>query len=365
MEKIIYFLKAYKINISSSSVDILDISDENQRVISDDLISGIFNKNNYRSFRIKANVANISLANLEVATSITKISAEEWAKNIMATSVDLAFNLKEIEINRQSQIAKLKGEIKTSTFVHAFIEVNDEYKHVLAKFEHKAFLDEKDLKQHKGIPIEGTILKSCVFSYNQSQELIDIRVTDNSGRFATYWWDDFLGLEPIKTDKNNSDLAIDSIHSAINRSLLNYPEDKMVLTNRFNGYVSLNEQYNHDEVILRLFDEYIPINPEAKDNIQKLKQKIEKLPENKGFETSFTIKPKTVNEKAIDILKIDDNININIFGGVSEFKEKFAVGMEGLIRVLKIKDIDEEIYMHIKRIVESDVETELGKDNIT
>jgi hypothetical protein len=172
-----------------------------------------------------------------------------------------------------------------------------------------------------------------------------------------------LGLDPIKTDKSNSDLAIDSIHSAIYRSLSNYPEDKMVLTNKFNTYVSLNEQYNHDEVLSRLFDEYIPINPKANDNIRKLKLKIEKLPEHRGFETSFTIQPKAVIEKAVDILKIDENINLNINGGISEFKDKFAVEMEGLIRVLKIKDIDEEIYLHIKTIVESDGILDLEGNN--
>ncbi|AUN18189.1 hypothetical protein B2H91_06375 [Clostridium botulinum] len=353
MKKIIYFVNAYKINLSTEDVYKIELNDNNKQLVIDDLISGIFNKNNYRSYKIKENVSNIVTAKSEVASTVSEISNDKWAENLNAVSENLAFKLKEIEVNRQNEIAKLTGKIKTSTFVHAFIEINDEIKHVLAKFEHKAFLDENDLEEHKGIPVEGTILKSCVFSYNYFQDLIDIRVTDNSKRFATYWWDDFLGLEPIKTDKDNSDLAIDSIHSTIKRSLSNYPEDKMILINRFNGYVKSNQQYNHDEVLSRLFDEYIPINPDAKRKIEKLKEKIEELPLKKGFETSFTIKPETANKKAIDILKVDENINININGGIEDFKDKFDVDMEGLVRVLKIKDIDEETYLKIKKIHES------------
>jgi hypothetical protein len=252
----------------------------------------------------------------EVIVCLKKILVDD--KNIKKQSEIIAKRLLVIENEiqvRYEQIVELK---KGSLIVCKFL-IDEIYNILLVKIEHTPFIDETDLKRHIGLPFKNEILKSCLFQYNDSNEITNITAHDSNGTIANYWWNRFLELKEVTSDERNTIVAFGGIDSVLNKNLKKQaPSDYTLLRNNLIGYFNTTSKFSIKKMLDYVIGDYEPINSSV--NIAEIKDKIMELPQKMHFDTSFKIKPEKIKARSRNIIKINDKIELRIQNHVDDLR---------------------------------------------
>lgn len=181
---------------------------------------------------------------------------------------------------------------------------------LLAKVFNSKFLDEKYKKHEHGLPFERKILKTCL-EFDADGDLKGVSVSDSNATIARFWWSEFLELEEQTTDEYNTNTAFAAVESVLGRRLKqNFKSDYYQFRNHLITFFNTRTRYSHKDLVANVFGAYQPLDKTL--DIQSLRQEVEKLPEKKEFDSTFTIVPDIVKKRRRTRIALTDQIDLEI-----------------------------------------------------
>lgn len=348
-----------KIDILNKEIFVIDYEQEELRNIES---TGEFD--NY----IKALINNVSENETTRLYKTRRETTEviNCTKNIMNTCNDtgeekdvlfdqncenIAMKLLSEEIKMQERISQLRTSIKKGSLIEVLLYNSESktYSFLLAKVEHKSFIDEINLQLRKGYSIEDNKLwKSCLFNFENSDgefSIKEIKVfLDNN---AKYWTDSFLEIDPMNDDDMNTNNAYRAIETTLNRSIKKlYPKDYTTLRNSVICFFRSKEMFNFDEMYETIFNTYNPIEMENDVYKAYVKDKIEAIKDKTSFDNQFRINQKIITARVKKVYEVNNNIEINIKDGIENLNELISAYQDVQTgnKYIRIKTNNDETY---------------------
>lgn len=216
----------------------------------------------------------------------------------------------EIDVDKKSN---LPSNIKKGNLIQTLFIDNDQYYYLIAKVENKEFVENSELILKSGFTIDkDKIWKYCKFNIFETEDSIlinDAHVYVNNK--AVYWANLFLELDQARDNEKNTVDAFSSLDKVLSTIKHDYPADHLYLRNTFISRFRKSETLNYHDMINEVLDDYVPQEmPETEKN--RLKTKLEALPDKKHFDTSFDPVPEKVKAKIKSVYDANNEIQIVI-----------------------------------------------------
>lgn len=271
-----------------------------------------------------------------------KLTLESYYKNkILQENEDsnhFAEKLLGVEIDTDEAYGHLGrdeyGVVKKGSFLQFMYEEEDNIFYLGVKIEHQEFLDETDFKKKVGLSVANKVYKACHVSYISNIPK-QINIYDTNSKPAKYWWNGFFELKVVRDDELNTKEASQEVVKVLLKYKKDFPRDYTYLRNAVITSFKQEGEMNYDEFIKSTFENYVPDDVKFKEKIAELIKKLKELPETKGFDTKFTLKPNEVTFKRQKINLTDEidisyeenipNINDKIWYEENSDKEKLIV----------------------------------------
>lgn len=311
----------------------------------DDFINELIdhiNENKYvRNYKTFSN-------NTEVIGSILKILNSQLDENFVSTQIDIiAKRLLNKEIDTSNRMKRLGTEVQKGSLIQALLhdENNDIYIYVLAKVEHNDFVDDKDFSFKTGFSkSKKTIWKSCLFDLTDPEsENFNAKIYSDTG--AKFWSDDFLELDMINNNEDNTLKAFRAMENTLNSALKNVAtKDQTTLRNTIISYFRSNDFINYKEMIEEVLGSYDPIEATKKD-ISSLKEKMLELPEKKGFDFQFNSVSNVIKNRIKKEYPVNNGIELKITDAIDDITKTITAHRESNgERYLRIITNNDETY---------------------
>ena len=296
-------------------------------------------------------------------------TAKDWIGNLLTlqedernnTMLEMGSRLAAIEKEFNDNNQHLKGKIPDGVLLIAYVDMetdDGDYKIIILKSDYDEFIAERTGQQSTGLSVKNQIFKTCQYNvkwHEHTYEIVQIAASDSTRRQAAYWLKDFLELEAIRQDKENTEKAYDLIKKKILNPLKeNHKPDYLILYNstisymRSEGMFDLN--YYRDDIIgnYRPYDDSLDVN--------SLKGKIDQLRDSDKFDAQFTKVPTAIKDKLKSVIKLTDELTLNIKHDIPGMDSKILPYDQGRRKGITI--ISEEGYEFakgVKRRAEEDV----------
>ena len=138
------------------------------------------------------------------------------------------------------------------------------------------------------------IFKAALINIEEDEIIEDVEILDEN--FSKYWWHEFLELEEKYTSAHNTERSMDKIDTRILSSYKKpYPSDYYILRNSFVGYFRTKSNFEIEEFISSIFENYLPVDENLP--IDRIVERIRKLPEDCGFDPAFTISKADIKKR--------------------------------------------------------------------
>lgn len=250
--------------------------------------------------------------------------------NFDEISLSIAKRLLEVEEDAQQKIAKLDTEVQKGILVQAIVEELGVKKFVICKADHTEFLNEKDFKYSKGLPLKKKVFKAFVCTMTAKKTVTHVLVYDSNAHLARYWWKDFLELTKVYTDEDNTENAFESLERNIFSDLKKkHPQDYVYLRNSVVRYFRAKESFDMDDFLDNAIGKYEPYDSNL--DIDEIKTKIEELPDKARmpFDQQFSIKKEKITARFLNKIPLTKQIDLyikedipNIHNVISAFKDR-------------------------------------------
>lgn len=242
----------------------------------------------------------------EVVSHITKVITSEDEAATASVAIGKRLLKMEVKTAEKHPIANPK---RGSLIIVLYEEDNQEYI-LLLKVEHDPFIDESDLLRRIGLPIEKATLKSCLLEVSDDK-LGDINIYDSNASIARYWWDDFLELDELTSDENNTKKAFNEVDKLLRRKVgTKHKADYTILRNNSVGFFKTKDSFNVDDFLDYVIGDYEPEDQEL--DIEKLKGDLSNLPAKKQFDASFNIVSSEIKAKMRSSVKVNQYVELKI-----------------------------------------------------
>ena len=204
-------------------------------------------------------------------------------------------------------IERMGNKVRTGNLLFALVRDDSKMlQFIAAQIDNEGFFESETLEKLTGFPDDNKkIWKTAVFRIAVSPDIyIDRVFVDMKGQ-AKYWTDSFLGLKAMRLAKENTDKVIKAVDRVLKVSVGKVSEqDYAVLRFTFlHKMLQHGGEFNYIDLIQDLFENYMPRDPKFNDKcIDQVKDKLRRLPDEKGFDTVFLIdasavKPDTTEQK--------------------------------------------------------------------
>lgn len=264
---------------------------------------------------------------------------EEYTKKI-------AEKLLSIELEAYSKVEQLKG-VRKGSLLQIQFKHNGLLKIALAKIDTIQYINEV-LHIDSGLPIETRVQKTAVVSFNNSNTIESLLLSDTTSKIATYWRSAFLQAEPVLTDSQNTQNAFETIDHflkiqirKISKKDFYYIRNKVILDLRKDSFEFKN--------LINDLQKYKPFDKELEARFNDILIKFQELPKNskKPFDTQFDIDPSKIKAKLRNKLLIDENFDLLIKTPVEDLQTVLQVGDDDGGKFIKI--YSEDGYNLLKR----------------
>lgn len=220
----------------------------------------------------------------------------------------------------QKEISRLRVEVKKGSFVQAILLYDDRIKYLLAKLDHYKFIDRDDMELHTGIPVEKVILKTCMITYNQKGIIDDIQVYDSNSTISKYWIYDFLELDEVNKNEENTSKSFNSVEKILVTKVKDVSKaDYSLLHNSLIGYYNQHIGFEYEDMIEKVFKNYQPVYPD-KLNMNKIVDNLRELPEKKKFDRKFEVIPQSIRAKRKRVIYLDKDIDLTLHDSIGNLK---------------------------------------------
>ena len=181
---------------------------------------------------------------------------------------------------------------------------------IITKTDHDKFLDESELATRRGIPLNKKTYKSF-YCEVLDEQLVDAFIYDPSGRSARYWWEGYLDVVLCNSDAQNTEKVLNHlIEKIIYPIRAKSPDDYKTLRDSTITFFRSHEEFSLSEYLSHVWEHYVPIL----DNLplDKYKEKVNKMSENKKFDTSFTIIAASINRRVKRNIQLTPKMKLHI-----------------------------------------------------
>lgn len=214
------------------------------------------------------------------------------------------------EIRAQAIIARLGTEIQKGILIQTHINHNNLEKFIICKADDSPYIDEISFKLANGYPLKRKIFKSCLLTLSSNKNISEIQVYDTTS--ASYWYCDYLELEALLDDTENTIKAFETIDNVIfspmkKDSLNDHWELRNSLITKMKSESSFDIYQYADDFLAK----YTPTN--SKLNMQSIASKVKSLPQKFNFDNTFNLVPKAITAKTKKlIVPLTESIDLTI-----------------------------------------------------
>lgn len=304
MSRTNHFISFHPIDLVGNTISSVDVA-QNQDVLAyaNDLAENIISANDHREYKFNRETTEVRQAVIQMVGQTNSANhAQTIANRLLAT-----------EKEAQRGVASMQVSIQKGTLFQIVLNRDGVDMVLIAKVDLNSFLDQTDFKKHAGLPFEKRILKSCLIEFSAPDEISKVSVSDTNN--AKYWWKDFLELEEITSDENNTKRAFNSIDHTLTVQLKRkYPSDYTYLRNNFIGYFRTQPRFSFDEFQRHVFGSYRPNDPNL--DMRTLKAEIQKLPAKHKFDPSFNVVEDEVRGRYKRVIFLTEKIKLELTDNV-------------------------------------------------
>lgn len=352
----VLFKDVYLIDYNANSITRKPITDEFNDYVTK-LANEISSNINLQYFKIRdISTQVISL----VLDSIQRLVSGNAIENIADNVKSIANRLLEKEVKKQEQIAHMGINVKKGSLLQAILKNEDsvnnenEYLYVLTKVEHNDFIDEESYNIKRGFPVDKINLwKSCMIHIavdeHQKVCICDIKIfLDNP---ATYWHDDFLEVDTIRKDDQNTKKLFRAVQRVLQKKVFNESNhDYFMLRNGLITYMRRTNLLDYSELIDTVFTKY-QCEELSDSTKESLISSLMKLPESHGFDRQFncvhTAIGARITKKTYDL---SEDIELVIKRDIVNAENIISAGDENGKKFVKIYTDNKEVYNTFKPI---------------
>ncbi|MBK9419443.1 MAG: nucleoid-associated protein [Flavobacteriales bacterium] len=153
---------------------------------------------------------------------------------------------------------------------------------------------------------------SCCFT--DAEEIIDVKVFDTNPTLSKYWWEQFLELEKVHSDEDNTENAFEAIDKTVMSQLKRaHPQDYTHLRNSCVRYFRSKATFEMQNFLDEAIGDYEPYDPKLK--IEDVKKQVRELPTRnarKPFDEQFTIVKDRVKARFLTTIKLTEQIDLKL-----------------------------------------------------
>lgn len=336
----------HHVDVKANKVTPIEIRDdyEDLNTYIEGLVKDILDNPNRRFYNwkdgnteVKSSLPHLKNNSVEVETFVLGNAKRLLEKEVKAQEL-MRSRLPDVEIQRGS-------------LLHFSIEDGSTHQTIICKVEHDEVVSEIDFELIRGLNTRKKLFKAILVHYDMNGTITHNYVYDKAP--TKYWWDDFLELEPIITDEENTENALNEIDKCLTR-YKKYYVDYIILRNSFLGHFRNKDTLNFTDLVDDVFTNYTPLN--EKFPKQRLLDSINKLPSKNIFDTSFPIIKSKINKRKKTSIRLANNLFLNIDDYVNELKNLISLEKEGGNKFVKIKS--EVGYDTLEDILNKDLQDE-------
>lgn len=312
-------LTLHKIDISKNTAEEIEIDINKETIIEyvDNLVNEILDSPNKRMYKFKNGETQVKSSLVKLVEYDTQID-----KIILYNAERLLE--KELKANEQLRSKKLTVSIQKGSLLHLHFVQDGIDKILICKVEHDEYLNELSFDKNNGLNTKKKVFKSFLIFLDNSS----IYLNDKNN--SKYWWDDFLELEQVINDSENTEKSVNKIISIVDyykKSSKEFLLDGTLLRNAIIGHFKSNENFNLTELLDKVVLEYSPINKDFP--CKKIGERINKLALDNSFDNQFVIVQEKVNKKINNKVKIGNGLYLSIEDFVKNLEEILKPYSEG------------------------------------
>lgn len=248
-------------------------------------------------------------------TTRDRILSIAAVKTIGNIAIELGKDLACSEKNTNEDIKHLKTQIPLGVLIVAYGEDDNNEFVLLLKSDYDKFISEATGKIQSGLSLKNQIFKTCQFIIKRGVndvEFAEITTSDSTKRQSQYWHKDFLELEPVYSNKENTEKAYAAIKNEILKPVKkSSPSDFGPLQQLTVGYFRQSGTFDIDYFRNEILGTYQPQDPE-KVNIEKLQSKIDKIKKANTFDSVFEKVPSSVKDRIKGLHKLTDEMDLKV-----------------------------------------------------
>jgi len=300
----IELLSLYHLDVSSNKVEKTNINITKETIVNyvDSLIKEILDSPNRRLYKFKD-------GNTQIKSSIPDIIAqkEDYEKLLFHN----AERLLDKEVKADAKLQKtLKVQVQRGSLMQIHFKQGENDNILICKVEHDEILNEKSFEIDRGLNTKKKVYKAFLYYLPNDNRHGEIYLNDKNE--SKYWWDEFLELNQIKTDEENTEKSIDKIISTIASSSRKkeFEFDMTILRNGVVGYYRNNKQFNFSDMLDNLFDDYSPFNKNFP--IKRIKEKLNNLTDDSSFDKQFTIIKDKIGKRKKQTIKVGPGLFLKV-----------------------------------------------------
>lgn len=241
----------------------------------------------------------------------------------------LAKRLLQEETTAQGKYGHLH-DIQKGMLIVSYVQMTPtENKIIISKADYDTFIEEITGQIRSGLPLKKKIFKAFVVNVSRN-DVAKMVTYDVNATVSKYWWKEFLELDVIRGNEENTKNAFDAIEKAILKPIKKkYKSDYLHLWNAtvayFRGEGEFNIAHYRDEII----GSYQPYDNKLK--ILDLKALCNGLPEKKNFDNRFDKVPRVVDKRFKNVLPLTNEIDLVLKHDVANIKKtiKSAIDEDG------------------------------------
>ena len=301
----------HKIDISKNIAEKIEIDINKDTIIEyvNNLVNEILDNPNKRMYRFKK-------GETQVKSSLKKLVQDE--NDIEKVILNNAERLLEKELNAHALLKakKLSVNVQKGSLLHLYFVEEEIGKVLICKVEHDEYLNELSFDKNNGLNTKKKVFKSFLMFLDT--ESIYLNDKNNS----KYWWDDFLELDQVNNDSENTEKSVKKIISIVDYYKNNdkdFQLDGTLLRNAVVGHFKSNENFNLTELLDHVVSTYKPVNKNFP--LVKINERVNKLSQDPSFDNQFVIVQEKVNKRIVNKVKLGNGLYLSIENFVKNLGE--------------------------------------------
>lgn len=303
---------------------------ENFKIYIQNLLAYISEKNPEREYKFKSGATEVKTLSNKIMTNGCPISSQAIANRLLDKEKDA-----QADLNRKN----LNKDIQKGMLIIAFVKMTDyACKFIISKVDYDEFISELTGDIVSGISTRRKVYKALVCEVNTDNSIISTLVFDTNTPGSVYWWKNFLELDVVTNDEENTQRAFDAIEKNILNPLKRkHKPDYFHIWNSTILYFRSSEEFSIEGYLAHI-GEYTPYDDTL--NMDKFRENVRKLPDNvkNQFDRRFTIAKNKIKKRLKNVIKLTDQIDLQIKQDIPNLENTIiaTLGEDG-VKYVKIK----------------------------